>query len=123
VNTRFAFTRRETRLLSLMLDRASLGGEIYTAAQKLALSLRSRGIEAPTIVEALEEAPLSAKRLKPDYGLTVMPWGKHKGQPLCDIPPHYLSWVITHWARENPAGASAFTELLHAIRVFLHPSN
>lgn len=24
-----------------------------------------------------------------------MPWGKHKGEPLEDVPSHYLTWLLS----------------------------
>lgn len=32
-----------------------------------------------------------------EYAYTKMPWGKHKGIFLKDIPDNYLKWAIITW--------------------------
>ena len=37
--------------------------------------------------------------LSSDY---VMPWGKHKGEKLMDVPRSYIEWVLEQdWATDN----------------------
>lgn len=31
-----------------------------------------------------------------------MPWGKHKGKPLKEVPDDYLMWVLDHADKANP---------------------
>jgi hypothetical protein len=34
---------------------------------------------------------------------TVMPWGKHKGTQLCEVPGSYLAWLIEQpWIKDWP---------------------
>jgi len=34
---------------------------------------------------------------------TLMPWGKHKGSKLVDIPPAYLLWLFEQtWIKDYP---------------------
>jgi len=34
---------------------------------------------------------------------TLMPWGKHKGTPLSDVPGSYLAWLIEQpWIKDWP---------------------
>ena len=42
-----------------------------------------------------------------------MPWGKHKGTPLRELPLHYLRF-ITKWLRTQPWAKSALKEALWA---------
>jgi putative quorum-sensing-regulated virulence factor len=56
---------------------------------------------------------------KPDWGLVQMPWGKHKGSLLMDIPPSYLRWAVRTWEPDTPGRE----ELLDAIKNFLNQAN
>lgn len=38
-----------------------------------------------------------------EYAYTRMPWGKHKGSYLKDIPDDYLKWAVSSW---NDRGAA-----------------
>jgi Putative quorum-sensing-regulated virulence factor len=54
----------------------------------------------------------------PDYGLVVMPWGKHKGSMFMDIPPNYLRWA-RHWIHQDEERAQRFQDLAASIEQFL----
>jgi uncharacterized protein (DUF3820 family) len=28
----------------------------------------------------------------------IMPYGKHKGEKICDVPTSYLQWAIREWS-------------------------
>ena len=74
------------------------GRRDHDSATKLINALRARGVESSAIENALEGSgdtrtcpPVISK---PDWGLTTLPWGKHKGELLMDIPPSYLRWAL-----------------------------
>jgi uncharacterized protein (DUF3820 family) len=110
----------ERKLLRLALSPSAQGGEITTSAIKLIEALRARGVESSELENALEgngtaEAivPVASK---PDWGLTRMPWGQHKGSMLMDIPFSYLRWALRTWQADTPGRK----ELLEAIKNFLN---
>ena len=47
----------------------------------------------------------------PDVLPEVMPFGKHQGKPLTEVPPHYFSWLKEQGAFEKPENASLKTAL------------
>jgi hypothetical protein len=99
------------------------GGEITTSATKLINALRARGVESSTIENALEVsngaenmAPVISR---PDWGMTVLSFGKHKGEMLMDVSPSYFRWVLG-WISESPERAASpmLGETAHAIEQF-----
>lgn len=38
-----------------------------------------------------------------EYEYTKMPWGKHKGKFLRDIPNDYLKWAVMNWCDRGVA--------------------
>ena len=105
----FKLEDMERKLLRLALSPSAQGGEITTSATKLINALRARGVESGTIENALESngaenmAPVVSK---PDWGMTVLSFGKHKGEMLMDVPPFYLRWVL-HWINDDPDRAAS----------------
>ena len=99
----FRLEDMERKLLRLALSPSAQGGEITTSATKLINALRARGVESGTIENALESngaenmAPVISK---PDWGMTMLSFGKHKGEMLMEFPPSYLRWVL-HWINET----------------------
>ena len=87
-------TEKEEKVLRLALDRAAADGEIRNSAAALISMWRNRGISAGDV---LIPPPLTT----PDYGLCIMPFGKHKGKALKDVPPDYLEW-LHHSLTANP---------------------
>jgi hypothetical protein len=118
----FRLSELERRFLKLALCSSAQGAEISTSAVKLIESWRHRGVESSTIESALEgngaEAPAQISS-KPDYGLTIVPWGRHKGKMFMDVPPHDLrsTW---QWITEDPGRAARFKNLAHSINQFLN---
>jgi Putative quorum-sensing-regulated virulence factor len=112
----------ERRLVRLALDSSAQGGEISTSATKLIKSLRSRGVDGSVLLNALEGgtdgAEVAVRMSRPDWGLTVMPWGKFKGQMFADIQPDYLRWA-QQWILEDEKRAARFKDLAYAIEQFL----
>jgi hypothetical protein len=99
-------TPKEVKLVWLMLDRAAARGEIENAARMFAQSLRARQVKAEEVEKALaklniEPAP-EPNCSKPDYGLCMMPWGKHRGKMFKEIAPSYFRYVVA-WI-EDPEG-------------------
>ena len=109
----------ETKLLRLVLDRNAAEGEVATGSIKLVQSLRHRGIEADAIEQALSKEPIVVKPLKPDYGRTVMRWGKFKGQIFADIPPSYLKHQL-NWVLSDPELSRKFAAFVHDVTAFLN---
>ena len=78
----FKLEDMERKLLRLALSSSAQGGEITTSAIKLINALRARGVESATIENALEgngAEKMVSVISRPDWGLTEMPFGKHKG--------------------------------------------
>lgn len=78
----------EMKLLRLALDRAASEGEINNAATTLIRKWRARNISA-------EDFDLPARRV------IVIPFGKHKGKELNDVPTDYLMWVLANCTNIN----------------------
>jgi hypothetical protein len=112
----------ERKLLRLALSPSAQGGEITTSAIKLINTLRARGVESNAIENALEGSgaenavPVISR---PDWGMTALSFGKHKGEMLMDIAPSYLRWVL-RWISESPERAASpmLGETAHAIKQF-----
>ena len=83
----------EAKLLALALDPAARGNEITTSAAKLITSLRSRGISAGELFRGKQPVPAAADSELAHALVVRMPFGKHKGKCLRDIPADYLIWV------------------------------
>jgi Putative quorum-sensing-regulated virulence factor len=121
VASAFRLGDMERKLLRLALS-PSAQGEITTSAIKLINTLRARGVESGAIENALEgsgEENTFPVISRPDWGMTMLSFGKHKGEMLMDIPPSYLRWVL-RWISESPErGASPMLgETAHAIEQF-----
>jgi len=82
------FTDKETKLLRLALDGAATDAEASTAAGLLIHILRRRNVRAEEFT-AVATAPRRTVSIE-----TIMPFGKHKGRALSDIPEDYLVWVL-----------------------------
>ena len=112
----------ERKLLRLALSPSAQGGEVTTSAIKLINTLRARGVESSAIENALEGS--GAENMvpvlsRPDWGMSMLSFGKHKGEMLMDIPPSYLRWLL-HWISESPdrAASPMLSETAHAIEQF-----
>ena len=116
----FRLTEFERKLLRLALDRAARGAEVTTSAVKLIQSLRNRGVESLAVETALDNDSDSheIEISKPDWGLTMVPWGKYRGEMFSDIPPSYLRWA-RRWILEDEERTERFEDLAEAIEQFL----
>ena len=118
----FRLEDMERKLLRLALSPSAQGGEITTAATKLMNAQRARGVESSAIENALEgsgEENTFPVISRPDWGMTTLSFGKHKGEMLMDVPPSYLRWVLG-WISESPKRAASpmLGETAHAIEQF-----
>jgi hypothetical protein len=110
---------KEEKLLRLALHATAFNGESDNAAVALFRLLRGRGAQPEefTLPNALVVSePIYSQ---PDFGLVAMPWGKHKGSLLKDIPPAYLLWAVG-WIRESEERAEKMKDLAEAIENFLN---
>jgi hypothetical protein len=112
-------TSTEVKLLHLILDKNAVDGEVATGSVKLVQSLRRRGVEAEAVTRALADEPIAVKRLTPDHGLCVMPWGKHKGRIFADVPPSYLRYQLA-WASSTPELSRKFATFIRDVEAFLN---
>lgn len=86
------------KLLALALDSAAHDGEWKNAAVMFVASLRKAGTTAQDITSAAPSPPPSPQWYRgsschPDSAVR-MPFGKHKGAMLRDIPTDYLEWLF-----------------------------
>lgn len=112
-------TETELKVLRLALDPKAIQGEWESAARRLFVLLRKRLASADEF--GLNENSLAIPAIpqtQPDYGLTVMPWGKHKGELFKDISPGYLRYQLD-WIEEDPDRSGKMKILADAIRAFL----
>jgi hypothetical protein len=107
----FDYSELEKKLLTLGLNHAASEGEIQNSAVALIRALRSRGIGPEEICRG-SELPAPPKRPAFDPGAVRMPWGKHQGKRLREIPPKYLRFVLWKCVNADP-------DLLDAIRAYL----
>jgi hypothetical protein len=118
----FMLGEMERKLLRLALSPSAQGGEVTTSAIKLINTLRARGVESSAIENALEGSGaenMVAVLSRPDWGMTMLSFGKHKGEMLMDIPPSYLRWLL-RWISESSERAASpmLSETAHAIEQF-----
>ena len=118
----FELTDLERKLLRLALCRSAQLGEITTSAVKFVQSLRDRNVESVLIETALDggsnDVEPAIRMSHPDYGLTIMRWGKYRQQMFMDISPNYLRWA-RHWILQDEERAQRFKDLAEAIEQFL----
>jgi hypothetical protein len=105
------------KLWRLLLDKSAAIGEVQTGAIKLIESLRKRGVEAQDFEQFFAPEPIRPQRLKPDFGLCMMPWGKHKGKIFADISPSDLRSAVD-WARSIPGGDVKFRRFIESVNGF-----
>jgi hypothetical protein len=104
-----ALTTIELKLLRLVMDGAAAPGEVANGATKLVESLRKRGISAEEIELAFASRTVPPKYTRPDFGLIVCPFKKHKDEQARDIDPSYLRFMIGRIrAHPDPAFAQKF---------------
>ena len=114
----------QAKLLRLALDGGAADGEALTALAKLRANLLEHGPDPHDLVDALqsagfalaEEAPLPPTPIRPDYGLSKIPFGKSKGQLFMDTPPYELR-RIREWCLR--IDAVKFASVISDIEGFL----
>jgi hypothetical protein len=104
---------KEKLILALALDPAVQAGEMVSAATKLIESWRRRDVHVEDfeMEQILVPARKERKFWRPDYGLSKMPWGRHKGEMFKDIAPQYLRNQML-WIRGAPDRALKFAEII-----------
>jgi hypothetical protein len=110
-------TDKERKLILLALDRAASPGETDNAAVALVRSFKARFRDGYKVLDELESkgfSPTARSRTNyvVDYGETVLPFGKYRGQELRDVPPDYLLWVLRNFERLNDSLREAITRFL-----------
>jgi hypothetical protein len=114
-------TEQEKKLLCLGLDPAAQPGEIQGGAVKFFQSLRKRRVTDDQIESSLtgsNGAAAPPNRSVADWGLTRLPFGKHKGEMFMDIPPMDLRSTY-RWINETADKAEKFKDLAFSIDQFL----
>ena len=116
-----ALTATELKLLRLAMDGAAAPGEIANGATKLVESLRKRGISAEQIETAFASKTVPPKYTRPDYGLVVCPFKKHRGEQARDIDPSYIRYMVG-WIRSehDPGIAEKFDQWADDMEQFLN---
>jgi hypothetical protein len=105
-------TAKEQKLLLLAMDAAAAQGEIENAAVLLLKMLRERYGDGHKLVKDLEtQASTNENRWSPprpraynpaakpnSYRASVfrMPFGKHRGKLLSQVPLDYLEWLLAN---------------------------
>jgi hypothetical protein len=84
-------TTTERKLLLLAFDRAAPVGEIASAGACLIKQLRKRFPDGYILLAELDGSHDSEDS---KYGSVTMPFGKHKGRHLAQIPADYLYWIL-----------------------------
>jgi hypothetical protein len=102
---------RELKFLYMALNKGAAPNEVSVSALRLIGSLRERGVEAQDFERAFAVEPPRPDRLKPDYGLCTMPWGKNKGKIFADIPPSDLRSAVD-WAKSISGGEVKFRQFI-----------
>ena len=92
----------EKKILVLAMDRSATSGEICLAALKLIELLRKRYASGHDLIKDLEQIKIREEvrfvTVHHDpYGNFIMPFGKHKGQKLKDVPVDYLLWILENY--------------------------
>jgi hypothetical protein len=87
---------RERKLVLLALDSSAQPGEAAGAAAALFRSFKKRYADGYKFLAELgaREARNQFPSLTVNYGLVTLPFGKHKGRRLRDVPPDYLLWMV-----------------------------
>ena len=90
-------TDKAQKLLRLALDAGAMDGEWRNAAVMFIGALRKNGTTADSFTAAIPESrrPAPPHRTYEPPAVT-MPFGKHKGRKLADIPSDYLDWLQTN---------------------------
>ena len=110
-------TETELKVLRLALDPNAITGEWESAARKFFALLRKRLVTADQF-GSNGNSPAVIPQTQPDYGLTAMPWGKHRGELFKDMSPGYLKFALD-WIEDDPDRSAKMQNLADAIRAFL----
>jgi hypothetical protein len=80
------FIPLEQKLIRLALDDAAAPGEVLNASVSLIKSLRKRGVRPEALLQpAANGVTRSAPRQAPDYGSTILSFGKFRGFRIREV--------------------------------------
>lgn len=96
-------TKKEEAIIRLALCPGAAEGEWRNAAQAFFAAMRKQGVSADTFITRLGSPP----RI-----WAVMPFGKHKGARLSEIPHDYLRWLLSSADNLTPAFRREIEEFL-----------
>ena len=91
-------------MLGIHVDRAkahSADGDIFVLAQLVQRMCDDANTDIDGLIE-MQKRPIP---------ITKMPWGKHKGKALKDIPPDYVTWMLTKAENVSPDLRAALNAL------------
>jgi hypothetical protein len=109
------FIPLEQKLIRLALDDAAAPGEVLNASVSLIKSLRKRGVRPEALLQpAANGVTRSAPRQAPDYGSTILSFGKFRGFRIREVDPDYLRWVLGNCQLSCPAICKAIQRFLAA---------
>jgi hypothetical protein len=116
-------TEKELKLIRLALNPGAADGEWSNAAVMFFRSARARSAGPEEFGGNGSSAlvPFPVPPTQPDWGLTVFPHGKHKGELFKDMSPSYLSWY-RGWILDDPERSKKMKNLAKAIEAFLKQS-
>lgn len=104
------------KLLALALDRGACDGEWRNAATMFVAALRKAGATADELfAPASAHQPQSCWQPPPSDWRSrsvTMPFGRHKGKPLREIPAEYLEWLLNLDTLRPELRAAVMHELL-----------
>jgi len=81
-------TDKAKKILALALDKSCSDGEWQNAAIAFIRLLRNSDSKIETTFQNV-----TPRYANPYQIIIRMPFGKHKGQKICDLPNDYLEWL------------------------------
>lgn len=111
-------TDRERKLILLAFDPAAEPGEAVGAVRALAKTWISKYPDGHALVkdlEAPEQEVVKEKvvyRTESPFADFELPFGKHRGAPLRDVPVEYLLWVLHNFEGMWPTTREAIERYL-----------
>lgn len=116
-----SLTETELKVIALALNPSAEPGEWESAARRFVALLRKRGATSEEFNQTTGGDPLVMPQTVVDWGLTICPFKKHKGEMFRDIDPSYLRWCLG-WIGSEPDLQAKFGDVANAIRAFFKQS-
>ena len=87
----------EEKLIRLALNEAAAPGEVENCAVKLFTLLRKRKVTPEQLIQTRGElVPTPPSEYAVYYGDIRLPFGKHRGSPISEVDPDYLTWFANN---------------------------